>query len=103
MVCGNPVAFAHRARDSTLKKRLWFTGRRRTWAVLSPEMEIFLNGESSEIPAGTTVSSLLETLGLEPARVAVELDRAILDRREWPKRILHPGARLEIVHFVGGG
>jgi thiamine biosynthesis protein ThiS len=35
--------------------------------------------------------------------VAVELDRRILPRSEWGAAVLRPGARLEIVQFVGGG
>jgi thiamine biosynthesis protein ThiS len=64
---------------------------------------VFLNGESREIPQDQTIAGLLETLGLDPGRVAVELDGAIVGRAEWAARVLAPGARLEVVHFVGGG
>jgi sulfur carrier protein len=66
-------------------------------------MDIVINGEPREVPDGLTVLALLESLGLEPGGVAVELDTLILKKPEWPLRSLHPGARLEIVHFVGGG
>ncbi len=66
-------------------------------------MQIVVNGQIHEIPDGLTVGALLEFLKLDPARVAIELDGAILKRPEWPARALSPGARLEIVHFVGGG
>ncbi len=66
-------------------------------------MQIVLNGEPREVPEGLTVLELLETLGLDSGRVAVELDALILKKPEWPLRILQPGARLEVVHFVGGG
>jgi thiamine biosynthesis protein ThiS len=66
-------------------------------------MQVLINGEPREIPAGLTVAGLVETLGLEPARVAVELDREIVRRPDWGGRVLGEGARLEIVHFVGGG
>jgi thiamine biosynthesis protein ThiS len=36
-------------------------------------------------------------------RVAVELNREIVPRPEWPGTLLKDGDRLEIVHFVGGG
>ena len=66
-------------------------------------MQIIVNGQTHEVPDGLTVRALLEFLKLDPARVAIELDGAILKRPEWPARVLSPGARLEIVHFVGGG
>jgi thiamine biosynthesis protein ThiS len=66
-------------------------------------MEILINGASHEAPEGQTVRGLLDSLGLDPARVAVEYDGRISQRAEWGERVLHPGARLEIVHFVGGG
>lgn len=66
-------------------------------------IQITLNGESYTVPEGLTVLQLLESLGLNPDRVAVELDRQILRRPEWAARRLQAGARLEIVHFVGGG
>jgi thiamine biosynthesis protein ThiS len=47
--------------------------------------------------------ALLESLELDPSRVAVELDGRIVKKEEWPQTRLHEGARLEIVQFVGGG
>ena len=34
---------------------------------------------------------------------AIELNREIVSREQWPQTRLHDGDRLEIVHFVGGG
>jgi len=70
---------------------------------VSNPVRIFLQGEAREIPDGQTVLALLESLGLDPGRVAVELDGLILPKPEWPVRLLQPGSRLEVVHFVGGG
>ena len=66
-------------------------------------IRIHVNGEPRSVPAGLTVLGLLETLGLEPSRVAVELDLAILKKELWDAAVLHPEAHLEIVQFVGGG
>jgi sulfur carrier protein len=66
-------------------------------------IQIELNGERHSVPEGLTVLGLLESLGLNPERVAVELDREIVRRPEWPHRVLGAGARVEIVQFVGGG
>lgn len=66
-------------------------------------MTIVVNGEAAQVPQGQTVLAFLESLGLEPGRLAVELNGAILAKPDWPVTVLEPGVRLEIVHFVGGG
>jgi thiamine biosynthesis protein ThiS len=40
---------------------------------------------------------------MKPDRVAIELNREIVPRDQWPQTPLHEGDRLEIVQFVGGG
>lgn len=65
--------------------------------------EIVLNGQSRSIAEGQTLLDLVQSLELEPARVAVELDGRIVKRDHWAETPLHTGARLELVHFVGGG
>ena len=66
-------------------------------------VQIVLNGASREVVEGSTVLDLLAALGIEPSRVAVELDRVILKPSRWPETSLAAGAKVEIVHFVGGG
>jgi thiamine biosynthesis protein ThiS len=66
-------------------------------------MEVIINGEPRTIPENTSVAGLLSILGIEGESVAVELDRTIIRRAAWQERTLAPGAKLEIVHFVGGG
>jgi thiamine biosynthesis protein ThiS len=79
--------------------------RERGQAAGMPEngKTVVLNGESRQIAAGTTVSALLRALDLPEDRVAVELDGEILKRPKWIDTEPADGARLEIVHFVGGG
>jgi thiamine biosynthesis protein ThiS len=66
-------------------------------------MQIVVNGQPRQVPEGQTLLALLADLGLDPARVAIELDGEIVRRGEWGQRALGPGSRLEVVHFVGGG
>ena len=66
-------------------------------------IEIVLNGERRSAREGETVLGLLEQLEIDPARVAVELDRRILKRPFWADTPLRAGAEIEIVQFVGGG
>ena len=65
-------------------------------------MNVVINGETQPSPAAT-LSALVDHLGMKPDRVAIELNREIVPRDQWPNTELHDGDRLEIVHFVGGG
>jgi len=67
------------------------------------EIQIVVNGEQRTTSAGQTVLGLLRQLDLDPARVAVELDRKIVKQPLWEGTTLVPGSQLEIVQFVGGG
>jgi sulfur carrier protein len=66
-------------------------------------IEIVVNGQSQATNAGQTILGLLQQLQLDPARVAVELDRRIVKQPRWQETILESGAQVEIVQFVGGG
>ena len=66
-------------------------------------IEIVVNGERRAVPAEMRVSELVTEMGLQPERVALELNREILARPNWRTTVLAAGDRLEIVHFVGGG
>ena len=69
----------------------------------SGAMEILVNGEQREVAEGTTVTGLLEVLGLGGTLVAVEKNQDIVPRAEHAATALSAGDELEIVHFVGGG
>lgn len=66
-------------------------------------ISITINGERREVPAGLNIRNLLLQLGLDPERVAVELNRRLVRRVEWEATTVEEGASLEIVTFVGGG
>ncbi len=66
-------------------------------------INILVNGENRETPPGTTVLTLLDQLGLNAGRVAIEYNMRILPKPKWNETKVVPGDRLEIVQFVGGG
>ncbi len=66
-------------------------------------IRIVVNGEERAVPAGLSLLDLIQSLNLEPSRVAVELNREIVRREAWTTTVVAGGARLEIVQFVGGG
>lgn len=66
-------------------------------------MRIEVNGEPRELANEIVLSELVKDLALAPERVAVELNKKVVRRIDWPTIAVADGDRIEIVHFVGGG
>jgi len=66
-------------------------------------IDIVVNGQPRAASEGQTILELLQQLDLDPARVAVELNRQIVRQPNWGDTRLNAGAQVEIVQFVGGG
>jgi sulfur carrier protein len=66
-------------------------------------IEIVVNGEQTQVLPELNLHELLGVLGIEGDRVAIELNRQIVSRRDWIATRIAPGAQVEIVQFVGGG
>jgi thiamine biosynthesis protein ThiS len=64
---------------------------------------ITLNGERFELDEPMSVIALLAKLDIDPRRVAVEHNLAIVKRHRFPEVVVGDGDRVEIVNFVGGG
>ena len=64
---------------------------------------IRVNGEQRRVPGGISIASMLGELGLDPQRVAVERNLAIVPRSTLGDVSVEDGDAYEIVHFVGGG
>jgi thiamine biosynthesis protein ThiS len=65
-------------------------------------MRIQVNGEHRETTA-TTILALVEELGLDVRKVAVEQNLEIVPRSLHGATALADGDRIEVVQFVGGG
>lgn len=65
-------------------------------------MRIEVNGEVREVEAGT-ILALVEELGLDIRKVAVERNLEIVPRTLHGATALVEGDRIELVQFVGGG
>ncbi len=65
-------------------------------------MIVVVNEEEVEVDEHTTVSGLLESLGLPDRGIAVALDSSVLPRSDWTTK-LFDGARIEVVTAVQGG
>jgi sulfur carrier protein len=66
-------------------------------------IEVVVNGVTTQLPRVFHVKHLLEFLEVDPARVAVELNRAIVRKQDWETALVENGAVVEVVWFVGGG
>jgi sulfur carrier protein len=66
-------------------------------------IDVSVNGEPRSLPARLTVAQLLERIGLDVRKVAVERNESIVPRSLYAQTWLAAGDALEIVHFIGGG
>lgn len=66
-------------------------------------MRVYVNGEARELSAPISLAELIAQLDLPVARIAVELNLAVVRRNDWNTTVLQDQDRIEIVHFVGGG
>ncbi|HSK71865.1 MAG TPA: sulfur carrier protein ThiS [Pyrinomonadaceae bacterium] len=66
-------------------------------------MKVFINGETREINQQLSLRELLEKLDLPQERVAVELNKEVVRKKDWETVKIADADKIEIIHFVGGG
>lgn len=66
-------------------------------------MKITINGEKRELAESATIVELLEKLELSNQKIAVELNKEIVRKKDWENIFIEDADKIEIVHFVGGG
>jgi len=66
-------------------------------------VSITVNGEPRRVGAGATIAGMLREIGIDPRRVAVERNLAIVPKSTLEDVLVEDGDQYEIVHFVGGG
>ena len=71
--------------------------------TLDGSLSIRVNGEHKRVFEGLTVAEMVNSLGLDPLRVAVERNLEIVPRGTLSQVCVEDGDDYEIVHFVGGG
>ena len=77
--------------------------KRKTIMSLDGSAGVTINGEPRRVAGGTTLAGLIVEIGLDPLRVAVERNLAIVPRSTFSSVVVEDGDAYEIVHFVGGG
>lgn len=66
-------------------------------------MTIVLNGERFELHEPLSIKALLDQLGIDPRRVAVERNLTVVKRYAYETTMVGEGDEIEIVNIVGGG
>ena len=68
-------------------------------------MNVTINGDRRELPAGATVASVVAALRNAPdgRGVAVAVEGEVVPRAQWPNVELRDGAKVEVVVAVQGG
>ncbi len=69
----------------------------------NPTLVIRVNGEPRQLPGGISIAAMLEELGLDRRKVAVERNLEIVPRATLDEVSVADGDAYEIVRFVGGG
>lgn len=65
-------------------------------------MEILLNGDPLTIEQSCTIQYLVTSLELN-GKFAIEINKNIIPRSQYPSTRLHAGDNIEIVQAIGGG
>jgi sulfur carrier protein len=66
-------------------------------------MKIQLNGNSKHFDNVVTAAQLVEHLGLQGKRIAMEVNQEIVPRSSYESFQLNENDRVEIINAVGGG
>ena len=67
------------------------------------KIKIKVNGKSLLISSNYSLSELVKKLKIPINKVAIELNKKIIDKKKLKNIILKTKDNLEIVHFIGGG
>ena len=68
-------------------------------------MNVIVNGEPRQLPAGATVAGVIELLDVAPGArgVAVAVDGEVVARSRWTDTELREGSTVEVLAAIQGG
>ena len=67
------------------------------------KIKITVNGKQMQIIPKFSLKSLITKLKMPQDKIAIELNKKIVDKKRISKIKLNKGDKIEIVHFIGGG
>lgn len=71
--------------------------------VATGTIALRVNGETREVPAGSTVEDLARILDLPDAGVAIAVDDDVVPAARWAKVSLRADAQVDVLTAVQGG
>ena len=70
---------------------------------MKKKIKIKINGKLNIIDNKTKLSVLIKKLKVPIRKIAIELNKEIIDKKKLNKIYLKKNDKVEIVHFIGGG
>ena len=67
------------------------------------KIKITVNGKQFQVIPNFSLKSLITKLKIPLNKIAIELNKKIVDKKKISKINLQKGDKIEIVHFIGGG
>ena len=67
------------------------------------KIKIVVNGKQMTVNLKYSLKNLIDKLKMPITKIAIELNREIINKKNINKIILKNGDKVEIVHFIGGG
>ena len=67
------------------------------------KIKITVNGKQIQVIPKFSLKSLITKLNIPLNKIAIELNKKIIDKKRISKIQLKKGDKIEIVHFIGGG
>ena len=67
------------------------------------KIKITVNGKQMQVIPNFSLKSLITKLKIPLNKIAIELNKKIIDKKRISKIQLKKGDKIEIVHFIGGG
>ena len=67
------------------------------------KIKITVNGKQMQVMANFSLNSLIIKLKMPLNKIAIELNKKIIDKKRISRIQLNKGDKIEIVHFIGGG
>ena len=70
---------------------------------IKKKIKITVNGKQMQVIPKFSLNSLITKLKMPLNKIAIELNKKIIDKKKISKIYLQNEDKIEIVHFIGGG
>lgn len=71
--------------------------------MIQRRISLTVNGKPRDLPAGSTIASMLEAIEIDRRMVAVAHNGDVVPRATYDDVVVQEGDSVEVVRMVGGG